>query len=215
MKIAIIGAGSVGTALASSFIKAGHEVVIASRDPGDAGTAAGSTGAHLAGSNAEAVAAGDVVILAVPFTSAAQLASEIADATAGKIVVDVTNRMSFGAAGPDIDTTSSNAEELAALLPRARVVKAFNTLFASKQHDPIAEGLQLDGFVAGDDAEAKDEVSGLLASIGLNPIDVGPLARARQLEGMAFLNISLNISRGGSWQSGWKLVGAPAANKAA
>lgn len=215
MKIAIIGAGSVGTALASSFIKAGHEVVIASRDPGDAGAAAGSTGARLAGSNAEAVAAGDVVILAVPFTSVAQLASEIADAAAGKIVVDVTNRMSFGTAGPDIDTTSSNAEELAALLPNSRVVKAFNTLFASKQHDPIAEGLQLDGFVAGDDAKAKDEVGGLLASIGLNPIDVGPLARARQLEGMAFLNISLNISRGGSWQSGWKLVGAPAANKAA
>ena len=215
MNIAIIGAGSVGTALASSFVKAGHEVVIASRDPGDARAAAGSTGARLADSNAEAAAAGDVVILAVPFASAAQLASEIADAAAGKTVVDVTNRMSFGAAGPDIDTTSSNAEELAALLPKSRVVKAFNTLFASKQHDPIAEGLQLDGFVAGDDAKAKDEVSGLLASIGLNPIDVGPLARARQLEGMAFLNISLNISRGGSWQSGWKLVGAPAANKAA
>jgi NADPH-dependent F420 reductase len=215
MKIAIIGAGNVGTALATSFKKAGHDVVIASRDPEDAGGAVASTGAQLAGSNAEAAAAGDVVILAVPFTSAPQIATEIAEAAAGKVVIDVTNRMSFGPAGPDIDTTSSNAEELAALLPKSRVVKAFNTLFASKQHDPIAEGLQLDGFVAGDDAQAKEEVGRLLASIGLNPIDVGPLARARQLEGMAFLNISLNIARGGSWQSGWKLIGAPSVTKAA
>jgi len=215
VKIAIIGAGTVGTALASSFKKAGHDVIIASRDPEDASGAVAATGAQLASSNAEAAAAGDIVILAVPFTSAPQIAAEIAVATTGKTVVDVTNRMSFGSTGPDIDTTNSNAEELAALLPKARVVKAFNTLFASKQHDPIADGLQLDGFVAGDDAAAKEEVSSLLASIGLNPIDVGPLARARQLEGMAFLNISLNISRGGAWQSGWKLVDAPTANKAA
>ncbi len=215
MKIAIIGVGSVGTALAKSLVKAGHDVLIASRDPEDAGGAVASTGAQLAGSNAEAAAASNIVILAVPFTSAPQIASEIAEAAAGKTVVDVSNRMSVGPTGPDIDTTSSNAEELAALLPKSRVVKAFNTLFASKQHDPIADGLQLDGFLAGDDAAAKDEVSALLASIGLNPIDVGPLARARQLEGMAFLNISLNISRGGSWQSGWKLVDAPASGKAA
>ncbi len=158
MKIAIIGAGSVGTALAKSLVKAGHDVLIASRDPEDAGGAVASTGAQLAGSNAEAAAASDIVILAVPFTSAPQIASEIAEAAAGKTVVDVSNRMSVGPSGPDIDTTSSNAEELAALLPKSRVVKAFNTLFASKQHDPIADGLQLDGFLAGDDTAAKDEV---------------------------------------------------------
>ena len=111
---------------------------------------------------------------------------------------------------PTIDTTTSNAEELAALLPTRHVVKAFNTLFASNQADPIADGVQLDGFVAGDDAAAKARCSTLVASIGLDPVDVGPLARARQLEGLAFLNIALNIANGGSWQSGWKLVGAPA-----
>jgi hypothetical protein len=118
--------------------------------------------------------------------------------------------MSFGANGPDIDTTTSNAEELAALLPGASVVKAFNTVFASHQSDPIAEGVQLDGYVAGDDADAKAKVLDLVASIGLDPVDVGPLARARQLEGLAFLNITLNIAHGGTWRSGWKLVGAPA-----
>jgi predicted dinucleotide-binding enzyme len=122
----------------------------------------------------------------------------------------VTNRISFGATGPEIDTSSSNGEELAKLLPDAHVVKAFNTLFAPNQADPIADGVQLDGFVAGDDAGAKGRVLDLVASIGLNPVDVGPLARARQLEGLAFLNMALNIANSGSWRSGWKLVGAPA-----
>ena len=123
--------------------------------------------------------------------------------------------MSFGADGPDIDTETSNAEDLAALLPDAHVVKAFNTLFASNQSDPIADGVQLDGYVAADDGAAKQTVLDLVASIGLDPVDVGPLARARQLEGLAFLNITLNIAHGGAWQSGWKLVGAPATVPAA
>jgi predicted dinucleotide-binding enzyme len=151
------------------------------------------------------------VVLAVPFSSAADIATEIGEVVSGKVVIDATNRMSFGADGPDIDTGSSNAEELAALLPEARVVKAFNTLFASHQADPIAQGVQLDGYVAADDDAARAVVLELVESIGLTPVAVGPLVRARQLEGLAFLNISLNIANGGSWQSGWKLVGAPVA----
>ena len=74
---------------------------------------------------------------------------------------------------------------------------------------PITDGVRLDGFVAGDDASAKAKVLEIVRSMGLRPIDVGPLARARQLEGLAFLNMALNIVNAGSWQSGWKLVGAP------
>lgn len=72
-------------------------------------------------------------------------------------------------------------------------------------------GIQLDGFVAGDDQAAKVKVLELVRSIGLTPIDVGPLVRARQLEAMGFLNMALNITNNGTWQSGWKLVGAPGA----
>ena len=215
MNIAIIGAGTVGRSLATSFVRAGHSVTIASRDPEDAGGVAAATGAHAAGSNAEAAAAAEIVVIATPFSSAAEIAAEIADATTGKVVVDVTNRMSFGADGPDIDTTTSNAEELAALLPGTNVVKAFNTVLASHQSDPVAEGIQLDGYVAGNDAAAKAKVLDLVASIGLSPVDVGPLPRALQLEALAFLNITLNMAHVGSWQSGWKLVGAPATVKAA
>jgi NADPH-dependent F420 reductase len=210
MDIAIIGAGNVGQALATAFKRAGHNVLIASRDPEDAGAVAAATGSILATSNAEAARAGDVVVLAIPFTSAADVAAEIAEATAGKPVVDVTNRISFGPNGPEIDTTSSNGEAIGALLPDAHVVKAFNTLFASNQADPIADGVRLDGFVAGDDAAGKAKVLGLVASIGLDPVDVGPLSRSRQLEGLAFLNMALNIANNGTWQSGWKLVAAPA-----
>jgi NADPH-dependent F420 reductase len=210
MDIAIIGAGNVGRALATSFVRAGHSVTIASRDPEDAGSVAAATGARVSATNAEAASDAAVVVLATPFSSAPEIAPEIAEAVAGKVVIDATNRMSFGPNGPDIDTTGSNAEELAALLPGANVVKAFNTLFAAHQADPIADGTQLDGYVAGDDAAAKATVLDLVSSIGLDPVDVGPLARARQLEGLAFLNITLNVAHGGSWQSGWKLVGAPA-----
>lgn len=210
MNIAILGAGNVGQALATSFVRAGHSVSIASRDPEHAGSVAAATGAHAAGSNVEAATAAHIVVLATPFASAAEIAGEIGEAVTGKVVIDATNRMSFDAQGPAIDTSTSNAEELAALLPGASVIKAFNTLFASNQSDPISEGVQLDGYVAGNDAAAKAEVLDLVASMGLNPVDVGPLSRARQLEGLAFLNITLNMANAGSWQSGWKLVGVPA-----
>jgi 8-hydroxy-5-deazaflavin:NADPH oxidoreductase len=210
MDIAIIGAGNVGKALATSFKRAGHHVIITSRDLEVAGSVAAATHTRVATSNAEAASAADLVVLAIPFTSAPDVATEIAEATAGKPVIDATNRISFGPGGPEIDTTSSNGEVLAALLPDAHIVKAFNTLFASNQSDPIAEGVQLDGFVAGDDEAAKAVVLELVDSIGLNPVDVGPLSRSRQLEGLAFLNMAINIAHNGTWQSGWKLVGAPA-----
>lgn len=209
MKVAIIGAGNVGTALATSIARAGHDVIITSRDPEHAASAAAASGARVALSNAAAAAEADVVIPAVSFQDVAAVASEIAAPAAGKPVVDVTNRIGFGADGPEIDTTSSNAEALATLLPKSSVIKAFNTLFASKQVDPVTDGVQLDGFVAGDDLTAKAKVLELVRSIGLRPIDVGPLVRARQLEALAFLNMALNIVNQGSWQSGWKLVAAP------
>jgi NADPH-dependent F420 reductase len=209
MNVAIIGAGNVGRALATSFTSQGHSVIIASRDPEHAATVAAATGARFAKTSAEAASAGQVIVLAIPFASAEDVAAEIRDAVAGKPVVDATNRMSFGPNGPTIDNGESNAERLAAWLPEAHIVKAFNTLFASHQADPIADGTKLDGFVAGDDRSAKDAVLELVRSIGLNPVDVGPLARAQQLEQVAFLNIALNATANGSWTSGWKLVGAP------
>jgi NADPH-dependent F420 reductase len=210
MDVAIIGAGNVGSALARAFVRSGHDVTITARSTDRASQVATATGAKYAASNAEAARSADVIVLATPFTSAAEVAAEIRSVAKGRVIVDATNRMSFGPTGPDMDTTTSNAEELAALLPDSHVVKAFNTLFASNQADPVLDDVQLDGYVAGDDEASKATVLLLVGSIGLEPVDVGALARARQLESLAFLNISLNATNNGSWRSGWKLVAAPA-----
>lgn len=215
MNIAIIGAGNVGRALATSFTGAGHAVSITALHPEKAQAVAAETGAAWIASNAEAAARVDVVVLAMPFSSSETVATEIRNVVAGKPVIDVSNRMAFGPAGPTIDNGPSNAERLAAWLPDARVVKAFNTLFSSNQADPIVDGIQLDGFVAADDPTAKATVLELVSSIGLRPIDAGPLARAQQLEQLAFLNIALNATNGWSWESGWRLAGAPTSDRAA
>ena len=103
MDIAIIGAGNVGRALATSFVRAGHSVTIASRDPEDAGTVAAATGARVANSQPRSGRHGRRPSSSSPspFTSAPEIAAEIGEAVRGKIVVDATNRMSFGADGPD------------------------------------------------------------------------------------------------------------------
>jgi 8-hydroxy-5-deazaflavin:NADPH oxidoreductase len=88
----------------------------------------------------------------------------------------------------------------------ARVVKSFSTAFASRMADPIVDGQAVDGFVSADDEAARARVLRLVAELGFRPVDAGPLAMARSLEALAWLNIYLNMSHAGSWQAGWKLV---------
>jgi 8-hydroxy-5-deazaflavin:NADPH oxidoreductase len=202
-RIAIIGAGNVGRALATSATRAGYQVTISSSDPADATQIASATGATVALSNRDAAAKSEIVVLAVPVTALETLAAELSDVLTGKIVVDVSNRPTQ--AGPSI------AETLQARLPKARVVKAFNTAFASRQADPIVDGIQADAFVAGDDVAAKAAVLALAKAIGFRPIDAGGLEVSGTLEGMAWLNISLNMHNGWVWQDAWKLVGPTAA----
>src|SRR5690349_17741076 len=110
MDVAIIGAGNVGGALARAFVRSGHDVTITARNPERLSEVAAATGASPVPTNAEAARSADVIILATPFTSAADIAAEIRDVSVGRVIVDTTNRMTFGPSGPDMDTTSSNAE---------------------------------------------------------------------------------------------------------
>lgn len=210
MDIAIIGTGSVGSGLAAAFVGAGHRVYLTSRSPEHAEAAAATTGAEAVSNAAAAAALADVVVLAVPFGSAEAVAAEIAPVANGKVVVDVTNPAKEDWSGPLFAGNGSGAEQIAAWLPEARVVKAFNTLFAGNIASPAPEGIALDGYVAGDDADAKARVLELAAAIGLTPVDAGALSAARFLESLAWLNISLNRQPGWAWKTGWKLVGAPA-----
>ena len=204
MKVAIIGAGNVGKALGTSLTRAGHDVTITASTPESARAAAAEIGARPGTSNAAAVDAAEVVILAVPYAAAGdEVAEEIADAATGRVVVDATNPIKPDFSGLATDTSA--AEELQALLPSAAVVKAFNTIFAANQADPSVDGEPVDGFVAGDDADAKQKVISLVQSMGMRPLDVGPLTSARALEGMAFINIGLNAANGWGWTSAWRL----------
>jgi 8-hydroxy-5-deazaflavin:NADPH oxidoreductase len=206
MNIAIIGAGNVGKALATSALRAGHSVTVSSSSGDSASIVARETGATAAASNGEAVEGADLVVIAVPYMSIVGVLDDVGPQLGGKIVVDATNPLKPDYSGLATEGTSA-AEEIQAKIPTARVVKAFNTAFAARQADPAISGIDVDGFVAADDEEAKAIVLDLVKGMGFHPIDAGQLAMSRYLEGLAFLNISLQMRHGWSWQAGWKLVG--------
>lgn len=202
MKVAIIGSGNVGKALGGSVARAGHDVVITASEPDHARAAAAQIGATPAGSNRDAVAGADVVILAAWYSTAVnEIAPEIADAADGLVIVDVTNPVK-----PDLSGLATNgqsaAEELQQKLPGAHVVKAFNTVFGSNQANPRPE---VQVHIAGDDADAKQRVKQLAESLGMTAIDAGGLSAARWLEGMALLNMQINATQSGDWTSRWTL----------
>ncbi len=206
MKIAIIGAGNVGGALAKSSVRAGHSVTLSAKDPAHAEAKAKDTGARAVRSAVEATKGAEVVILAVPYAAIDAVLGELGDALAGKVVIDVTNRVKRPAIAESVDGVSA-AEEIQRKAPQAKVAKAFNYAFASRHADPKVDGMALDGFVASDDADAKAKTLALAGSIGFRPIDAGPLAMARALEALGILNIALQMQNGWPWQSGWKLIG--------
>lgn len=205
MNIGIIGAGKVGTALTSGCVRAGHSVVVSSRHFEEAEGLANITGARAVDTNAQAVEDADIVILAVPYSSVEEVAAELHDELAGRIVIELSNPVA-----PDLDhrlTGTSAAEELFDTVGEAKVVKAFNTVFAALQDDPVVGGLPLDGYYCGDDEYAKERVGELLSDLGYEPVDCGPLIAARILEDMGLLLIRLNAVNEWGWQNGWKLVG--------
>ena len=189
-KIGIIGNGNVGSALARGLRSTGNEVRAVSDDKRDL---------------AQVAAWGDVVLLAVPFSAIDDVVREAGPALAGKIVIDATNALdrSMNLA---VGFTTSGAEELQKKLPRSRVVKAFNTVFAQHMDFGRLRDHLLTAFVASDDAAAKKAVMGLAQGIGFDPVDAGTLKNARLLEPLASLNIQLGYVLGMGTQIGFKLV---------
>ena len=215
MKIAIIGTGNVGKAIGSSLVKAGHEVTFAARDAATTRQVATAAGASASASVADAARHADVIILAVPYLAAEQVAAELDGQAAGKVVIDATNPLKADYSGLSTEAGGSGAERFAQLLEGAHVAKAFNTLFASVQADPTAHGAALDLLYATDDPASRTAVIALATSLGLRPVSVGPLAASRELEAMAWLNIRLQMISGGDWRSTFVLVDPPAAATAA
>jgi NADPH-dependent F420 reductase len=210
VRIAILGAGNLGAPVAAAAVRAGHDVVVSASTVESAEKAAGPAGARAGKSNAEAVRDAEVVLLAVPYPAVAGIVAQLGEALSGKVVLDATNPLNeaYSDLASDLATSGvSGAEQLQRRLPDASVVKAFNTIFASRHARPVEDGIRLDAFIAGEDIAAMAKAAELASSLGYRVIDAGGLRMARALEEMAFLNIMLNARNGWAWQSAWKLVG--------
>jgi len=196
MSLSIIGAGNVGMALGSAFVRRGETVVFGVPAPDKYRSEVASLGqkARVA-TTADAIAASDVVILAVPHGALPAIAQSVSD-WQGRILVDATNPLAPGLAGLTIGTTTSGAEELARLAKGARVVKAFNTTGAENMADAAYPGGTPMMPVCGDDAQARQRVLALATLIGFDAVDMGPLAAARYLEPFAMTWIHLAIRQG-------------------
>jgi predicted dinucleotide-binding enzyme len=196
MSIAIIGAGNVGMALSRAFTQRGETVVLGVPEPAKyAGEVAALGGQASVTTTAEAIAASDVVILAVPYAALPAIAQGVTD-WQGKILVDATNPLAPGLSGLSVGTTTSGAEELAKLAKGARVVKAFNTTGAENMADtayPLGAPFMP---VCGDDAQARQRVMALATLIGFDAVDLGPLSAARYIEPFAMTWIHLAIKQG-------------------
>lgn len=195
MHIAILGSGNVGFALAQGWTRAGHDVTFGSRRPEDPDLSAraASIGARPA-PIADAVAAAQIVVLAVPGHAALETARSLGD-LGGRILVDCANPI-----GPGLTLTTGDgpslAEQIAGACPQARVVKCFNTTGAENMANPRYAQGPLVMPLCGDDADARTTVAGLCADLGFEPADLGPLAKARLLEPMALVWITLAMQRG-------------------
>jgi predicted dinucleotide-binding enzyme len=189
--ISIIGLGNMASALADRALAAGNAVEIIGRDPAKAKELAAALNGATVGT-ASTTPAGEIVILALPYASAAAVVSKFGDALQGKVIVDITNPIATDFKGFVTPEGSSGAQELAKVVPAgAHVVKAFNTLFSDVLAAGSAEGRPLDVFIAGDDAQAKELVSVFIESLGLRPMDAGELPMARALENAALLQLGL------------------------
>ncbi|MGV0645261.1 NADPH-dependent F420 reductase [Mycolicibacterium sp. XJ879] len=190
--ISIIGAGTMASALAERALAGGNDVEIVGRDQAKAKELAVKLGGGATVGTTGTAPVGDIVILTVPYSSAAAVVSAYGDDLRGKIIVDITNPVTPDFTGFVTPEGSSGAQEIAKAAPSgALVVKAFNTLFANVLTDGPAEGHPLDVFIAGDDPQAKASVSRFIETLGLRPMDTGQLQMARALENVGLMQLGL------------------------
>ncbi|MDV8022589.1 NADPH-dependent F420 reductase [Rhodococcus sp. IEGM 1330] len=187
--VSIIGTGNMGKAIAALAVKGGHSV--------QALTRADST----------TPVSGDIVVLALPFASLDSVVSERGESLAGRVVVDITNPVNFETFDSlTVPADSSATATLAAALPNSHVLKAFNTNFAGT----LAEGKIGESvttvLIAGDNADAKSMLADVVGSAGLVAVDAGSLSRARELESLGFLQMTLAAGEKISWTGGFALT---------
>jgi predicted dinucleotide-binding enzyme len=185
--ISILGKGNMGSAIAGLAEKAGHTVEVFDT------------------SSADKPVTGDVVVLAVPHPAVADIVAQRADQLAGKVVVDITNPLDYQTGALTVPADSSSAAQIAEALPTARVLKAFNTNFGPTVASGTVGDQPTTVLIAGDDDGAKTQLAEIITASGLNAVDAGPLARARELESLALLQIGLAMGGKTSMTGGFAL----------
>lgn len=213
MNITIIGAGNMGRGIGTRAVSGGHSVVFVDNNPETAEKtaadvkASAKNGANVSSSSIGNAELGDLVVLAVAYGTNVEIAKQLGSKLAGKVVVDIANPLNATYDGLATAPDSSSAEDVAkAVASGAKVVKAFNTTFAGTLMGGEVAGQPLDVFIAGDDTDAKSKVSTLIKDGGMRAIDAGPLSRARQIEAMQLLHITLQGTLGTNWGSTLKIL---------
>lgn len=181
--ISILGNGNMAAAFAQRALASGHSVEVIGRDPNKTKQFVST----LKGATIGTAPTGELVVIAVPYSSAASVVSQYASALHGKIVIDITNPAAGDFKSLVTPLDSSGSQEIAKAIPGVKVIKAFNTLFAHV----LASRSMVDVFFVGDDAEAKARVSKFIESLGLRALDVGALAMARSLEHLALIELGV------------------------
>jgi 8-hydroxy-5-deazaflavin:NADPH oxidoreductase len=189
-QISIIGTGNMGQALAAVLSKSENSVEL------------------IGHADTEKPVTGDIVVLAVPHPAVADVVSNRGAELAGKIVVDITNPLNFETFDSlTVPADSSATAQLASSLPESKLVKAFNTNFAATLANGVVGAQPTTVLIAGDDSDAKAQVSSAITAGGLRAIDAGALSRARELEALGFLQITLAAQDKLAWTGGFTVVG--------
>ena len=184
--ISIIGSGNMGQAIAAIATQGGNSVELFDQ------------------SDADRPVTGDVVVLAVPYPAVADVIAKRGDSLAGKVVVDITNPLNFETFDSlVVPADSSAAAVIAEALPESRVLKAFNTTFAATLASGEVGTVPTTVLVAGDDAEAKSLLVDIITAGGVRALDAGALSRARELEALGFLQLTLAVGEKVSWTGGF------------
>ena len=212
--VAVFGAsGSMGSAITKSIAKGPYRLRLMSNDPGKLQQLQSDILKEFPGAEAEAIQTlidarwkADIFILAVPYSSEADIVAEIKDLAEGKIVISITNPINKDLSGLVTKPGTSAAEELQKLLPDSKVVKAFNTTFAADFTHTVIDGKQVDSFIAGDDEQSVKTVAEMIKTVGFNPIIAGGLQVSRTLEHMQLLLMQLGLKYHYNWLAGWKIL---------
>jgi predicted dinucleotide-binding enzyme len=184
--LSIIGTGTMGQAIAAVAAAGGHTVQLLGR------------------ADTDVAISGDIVVLAVPYPAVSGVIAQRGASLAGKVVVDISNPLNFETFDSLVVPTDSSATaEIAAALPQSRVLKAFNTTFAATLATGTVGSLPTTVLIAGDDADAKSDLAGVITSGGLKAVDAGSLDRARELEALGFLQLTLAVNEKVSWTGGF------------